>query len=559
MQRLLFVLLATSFATVGCEQEDPNSVEHWIKRLASEERTLAIQKLGEMKDPKAVEPLMEAYKQGHLRYNVVAALAQIGDKKAIPVLLEALQDPQEPKAALLAGNTLIEWEAGDHGDVYVKVAADPGASNEAKLSALQLLAKYPVPQAEPSLLAILAADPDLQPIVLAQNAAEALGKLGSKKAVPDLVFCMWKNDALGRHSVSECRLALARIGGPNVLGTVLETLSRKNRKVEKYARKYKFDKGGLIEAKCAELLGDVQDPAAVDALVEALKKVEEMPPSVQQDPKKAQQFAMASTQKTISIANALALIGDERAVEPLLAVAGDKERILQERIAAIQQLAFLGSQKAIPDLMQMLADTPHPNDPNAQGLQVEMALAVANGIDGTDEKGIDQLDKQLDKILKDYDKWVEATKKKIAEVEAAEKPSWEGWLPIYAERIKRWGEIKKKVETLKECKADLACWDGKIADKNEAVSLLAAYRLAQGDKATALPLLQKHVGHEDLTLRNVILFGIERSGDASVIPALEAAKKADLERAKGKGKQAKMYKGSAYNFDLLIARMQHRK
>ena len=45
-----------------------------------------------------------------------------------------------------------------------------------------------------------------------------------------------------------------------------------------------------------------------------------------------------------------------------------------------------------------------------------------------------------------------------------------------------------------------------------------------GEKAGALPLLKKHVGDEDLTLRNVILFGLERVGDASVTPELEAAK-----------------------------------
>ena len=557
MQRWL--VLSVLFAFVGCEQVDPNSVEYWIGKLKGTERAAAIGKLGEMKDPAAVEPLMAAYKDGHLRYQIVASLAQIGDKKAVPVMLEALQDNAEPKAGRLAGNTLLEWEVGDHPDVYVKVISDTQSSNEARLGALQLLAKWPHPSAEASLLPILAADPDLQPIVLGGLAAEALGKLKSAKAVDELVYCMWKNDARGRHAVPQCRMAINRIGAPAV-APALVALSRKNRKLEKYARKFKFDKGGLIEAKAAEILGDLGDVSAVEPLIAAMNTVDEMPASVQQDPKKAQAFAMASTQKTISIANALAALGDERAVEPLLKVAGDNERIIQERIAAIQQLAFLGQQKAAPALQKLLEKVPNQYDPNAHGLMTEYALSLANLLDGSDEKALENLEQTLAEIVKRFDEWKANSEKEIADAKTdREKNSIKPWLGMYDERKKRFQTVQRKVAAVVECKSDSACWGKKITDKDEAIQLTAAYRLANGDKAAGLPILKQHVGHGDLTLRNVVLFGIGRIGNATVTADLEAAKKADEERAKKKDKASKPYSRTGPAFDLLIAQLSHRK
>ena len=350
-------------------------------------------------------------------------------------------------------------------------------------------------------------------------------------------------------------MAINRIG-PASAGAVLTALARKNRDLEKYARKHKFDKGGLIEAKAAELLGDLGDAQAVEPLVEALKRVDAMPASIQQNPQKAQRFAMASTQKTISIANALAALGDDRAVEPMLAVAADTERIVQERIAAIQQLAFLGSQKAAGGLQKLLAHVPNQYDPNAHGLMTEYALSLANLLDGSDAKALRKLEKSLADIVKRFDKWKANSEKEIAEASSdKEKNSIKPWLGMYDERRRRFVKVQAKVAALKECKTDAACWEKKLADKDEAIQLIAGYRLANGEKATALPILKKHVGHTDLTLRNVVLFGISRLGDASVIPDLEAAKKADEER----GKTDKKYKRTGSAYDLIIAQLSHRK
>ncbi len=573
MQRLSLLALA-SLCLCSCEQEDPTTSAYWIKRLQGTERRTAIQKLGEMKAKDAVVPLQEAYKAGHLKFQILAALTQIGDKAAVPTMIAALKDKTEPKAAQIAGNTLLEWEVADHTQDYINVASDAGASNEARLGALSLLAKYPKPEAAAALMPVLAADPDVQPIVLAGLAAEALGKLRHTAAVPQLVLCMWRQDATGRHAVPPCRLALARIGGKTVLDEVVKTLERKNRALEKYARRHKFDKGGLVEAKCAELLGDLAHPGSVDALMAALGNKAVMPPSVQQDPRKAQAFAMASTQKTISIANALATIGDPKATKALVEVAATKERILQERIAAIQQLAFLGDESAAKDLLKMLGNMPHERDPNAQGLQIEMALTLANLLDGTDAKTMKALNKEIDKITAFFDKHAKETQAKVdaankaakehqakgdakaAKSSGQEARAWDHWVKIYQERHRRYGKVKAKVAAVEECKKDIACWEKKLGGKDDAIQLTAAYRIAQTKSDASKAILSKHVGHDDLTLRNVILFGIERQGDASVVPALEAARDADQKRT---GKKAKMYKASKFSFDVLIAGLKAAK
>ena len=288
----LVIALIAAVGLLGCDKLDPNSPAAWIEKLKTPERTAAIAKLGEMKAKEAIGPLMEAYKEGRDKYEIIAALTQIGDKAAVPTLLEALQDTSAGKAGQLAATTLREWEVKEHSDVYINVASNKTATNEQRYGALQLLAEYPVPKAEQPLLTILNGDPDLQPIAFNGLAAEALGKLKSAQAVPGLIACLWLDDHLHRNEVPKCRLALNRVGAAAAVPELIKTLERKNRQVEDRAKKYKFHIGGLIEAKTAELLGDMPSVDAVEPLIAALKKNEEMPVSVQNDPKKAQIFVM---------------------------------------------------------------------------------------------------------------------------------------------------------------------------------------------------------------------------------------------------------------------------
>ncbi len=571
----LSALLIAAVALPACEQADPNSVEYQIQQLQEKKTKASIMKLGDMKAKEAVDPLMAAYEDGRFRSDIISALAQIGDKKAAPTMVAAIADKGEKEAARLAGTTLLEWDAGaGNTDAMIAVVGDKGMPNENRYSALQVLAKYPDAKATPVLLSVLKADPDVQPIAMAGLAAEALGKLGVDKAVGNLVRCLWLDDALGRNAVAECRLALARIG-PKAVPTLIKTLERKNRVVEKRAIKYKFDKGGIVEAKAAEMLFDQPTPDAVDALIAAMTTLEEMPPSVAANPQKAQAFVMGGVQRVISTAKALAAIGDAKAVKPMLEIAESKERPLEHKLAGVQQIAFLGSTEALDGLLDILDNEVNQYDPVSQGFRVQVALAAANLVPASDSKSIKKLEKALADIDKETKAWIEDNQKKI-EGTFKDKPKAKAQLEAdikgWNDQLKSFGEVSAKLEVIKACNDDIACYAGKASDEKVAVQLLAAYRLsnAKGDDVPAARdaliagvdalLAKEKLTLDDPVVLNVMLFGLGRHGDAAKAPKiaeLQAKAKARGEKEKNKVFQGAL-KGAAYTLDLIAGASAHR-
>lgn len=575
---LLFPLLAlallAAFGLTGCEKVDPNTVEYQLQELKEKKTKTSITTLGEMKAKEAVGPLMEAYEAGRFRYDIVAALAQIGDPAGAPVMIKAIGDTSEKAAAQLAGSTLMEWNVGEgNTDAMLAVVQDPAAPNENRFAALQVLSRFPDPKTAPALVKVLKADPDLQPMALAGLAAEGLGKLKYEKAIAPLVSCMWMDDALGRNAVGECRLALNRIGPPAV-PAVIQTLERKNRAVEKRATKLKFDKGGLVEAKAADLLGDLPDPAAVEPLIVALKTRDEMPPSIANNPQKAQVFVMSGVQRVISSAKALAAIGDERAVAPMIEIAANKELALEYKLAAVQQLGFLGSPKAVDGLLDLLDDDVNQYDPVSQGFRLQLALAIANIIPADAKRDLAKFEKVVEGIKKETGEWIGDNNKKLEEgiKDANLKQGLQRDIKSWNEQLESFKEVDAKLAVVKECAADTACYAGKLADANVAVQLLAVYRLSNAadeskgaaakallDRTEALLNAEKP-GKDDPVVLNAIMFGIGRTGSAANVERVTALQKLASDKAETTKNQ--MYKGAfkgvAYTLDLLAASLGHR-
>ena len=546
--------LGLCLAQAGCTKEDPNSAAHWIEKLNSPVRSNAIQKLGAMKSKEAIEPLKAAYKVGTDRAAIVSALTKIGDPSVAPLMVEALGD-MDPSLAQMAGEALKAWKIKNP-DAYLAVATNVKAPREGRYAALELIAADPDPKVADALIPILEGDPDLAPVAFVGQAATALGALQYEKAIPGLVRCMWLDDRAGRNEVPACRLALARMG-TKATAKMVEALERKNRDVEDRARKLRFESGGLIEAKCAEVLGDSPDPAAVEPLIAALKKFDDLPAYIQ-DQKKAQMFVMAGVQKVISIANALAAIGDERAVKPLLEVAADGELALEHKMAAVQQLAFLGQVSAVPGMQKLLAGKVDAEDPVSNGFRVQIALNLVNLLDGTDPKAMDATEKQINAIMAEMDKWAADATKKAAAAQGDEKLMLGQNLKGYAEWKKNYANALAKLAVTRECKTDIPCWGAKLADKEEVVYMKAAYALANlkptADKAPLVQALLTQAGNENLVLRNVVLFGLSRHGDKTIVPDLQKIREADVERAK----RDKRFEGTVYTMDLTIAKLSLR-
>ncbi|MFN3202459.1 MAG: HEAT repeat domain-containing protein [Bradymonadia bacterium] len=548
----------------GCGETDQTKPSYWIEKLEGDQARTAINKLAEMKAPESVDPLMKAFEKSTHRYEIIAALTKIGDKKAVPTLLAALADVSDAKTGQLAGNTLLEWDAKEHLGEYLKVLANTKIKKETKLAVMELLAKFADTPAADQLVGMLELDPDIEPIVFLGLAAEGVGNIGAeklgpertKKAVDGLLRCMWLDDALGRNEVMNCRMALNKLGPKASADAIIATLERKNREVEKRARKFGFNVGGTIEFKTAELLSDMKVDRALDPLLAALTKVEEPTPAMQADGKKMNAFVMSGVQKVISITNALALIGDEKAVDPMLKLVLDDESPLEKRLAAVQQLAFLGSQKPVKDLVKFFKSKDNLKAFGTQGFRLNVAITLGNLIDGTDAKTFADFDKTINTV---YDQVDAALKKATADYKTASKGAQQGLaadIQGYREWLKGYTKVKEKLAVVKECKDEVGCLVKKLDDEKTHVKVQAAHRLAQkaDAKDTVIKALLARAGTEDMVVRNALLFGLDRLGDSSLVPELQKIRDKDAEKAA----KNKKLRGLVNVMDLTLAKMAHR-
>jgi HEAT repeat protein len=599
---VLALISTLTCLTLGCEQADPTKPQYWIAKLEMPSPKVAIDKLRDMRSKEAVTPLIGVYEKGKNKSSVIAALIKIGDKKAIPTLVKAIGDNDEGDTAKQAAAALIAWkETKGQGDAMAQIIKNPKARKEVIYAALRVLSHDPVKSAIPSLLRIVKGDPDIQPIALNSLAADSLGKLGVVAAVDSLIEGLWLDDssAMRRNMNREARMALVRIG-PKALPKILNTFNRMNKIVETRAKKLRYSIGGLVEAKTADLLNDLPDVRAVDSLVKALGTWEEMPANIQDNKRRMDNFIRGRIQKVINCASALAAIGDERGVEPMLKLASSTDIALEFRQASVQQLAFLGQPSAVPGLMKLLKEKPEAYHWASHGYRLGVSETVVRILDTNKKKQVKAFTKYLTDNDKMFTKWIDGKKEELAD-KLAELKSIQTGEPIpkkkkrakkkkkkakkepkqklnkkqkmrivrgqikgvrqdlkeYSRIQKAYGEVKTSFANAKECQADYACWGKQLAGKDIAQRLMAAYRLAhaQGEaKNTAKDILIKFGGDEDLVVRNAVVFGLRRTGNKSVVKQLDQYIAQDLKR----GEKKKKYKGAAAYLRLTREALRHR-
>ena len=141
----------------------------------SDERTLPATAwaLGQIKEKRAVEPLMKAlraHKRFHGRWYVVRALGDIGDPRAVPVLVEILKTGGEHDRAQ-AAYCLALLNAHQAADALFKASSD--SSRKVRTSAIRSLVRLKDPRIIPCLIAFLEKPGDLG----RPEAARSLGLL----------------------------------------------------------------------------------------------------------------------------------------------------------------------------------------------------------------------------------------------------------------------------------------------------------------------------------------------------------------------------------------------
>ncbi|HSO26383.1 MAG TPA: HEAT repeat domain-containing protein [Methanobacteriaceae archaeon] len=147
------------------------------------------------------------------------------------------------------------------------------------------------------------------------NAAEALGKMESRKAVDALIFCLKDPDIEVRWKAAE---ALGRIGDDEALEPLIDALN---------------DSDGDVRKHSAKALGELDNIEAIDALIPALEDID------------------WPVRK--NAATALGKIGDERALKPLLkSLKDDDIDVRRHSIAALVKM----KNHAVKPLLEKLYD-----------------------------------------------------------------------------------------------------------------------------------------------------------------------------------------------------------
>lgn len=168
--------------------------DDWLVRLH------AVEALGKLKSPDAVDPLLRALfndRDSSVREDVVRALGAIGDARAVDYLVAAMK---EPSLRLLAVEAL--GHIGDPRTVPLLRRIVEGA-----------------PQGEPSRSVAACADGWTDEMAVMGMAARALGMIADRDAIPSLLIAL-------RNTVTraEAAAALAKFG-PAVIPTLLPLLS----------------------------------------------------------------------------------------------------------------------------------------------------------------------------------------------------------------------------------------------------------------------------------------------------------------------------------------------
>lgn len=291
--------------------KDPHTVDFATRFAAQRIREGAAAALASLGDPRAVEPLIAAMGDADhdVRAAVAEALGQFGDLRAVALLVAALAGGYEDAHnAAVGALSRLPWQPeGADGAAY-RIAR--GEWDECT--------RIGVPAIEPLITVFAGAkwssgDPIYKPDQK-RSAAEALVKIGAP-AIEPILAALVPLDSYTRQDLAD---VLVQIGAATVepLIAALE------------------DSDSGIRSDAAWALGRLGDPRAVEPLIAALREGG---------------FGMGR-----DAARALGRLGDRRAVEPLIVALDDEAQNRHLRQAAAEALGELRDQRAVKPLLSAL-------------------------------------------------------------------------------------------------------------------------------------------------------------------------------------------------------------
>ena len=240
---LLVALLGASTVACVSDPRDPNT---WIKKLDNPvDQKDAVRELVRLKDPVAVQPLIDFYKKNH-DPEVLKGIATFKDKRQVPAMIDSLEYSDESyDNAATAAAALGDTPDPSAVEPLIKALQKPLSiktrANIVKQSAMESLAKIHDPRATEAIAKILTTSADDQDFFLNKVAARELGNLGDPKGAPALIRGLFMTGR-GANIYSECRVSLLQIGKPSVQ-PLLDAHQHKDAALEAVANKYEFRPG----------------------------------------------------------------------------------------------------------------------------------------------------------------------------------------------------------------------------------------------------------------------------------------------------------------------------
>lgn len=279
--RALVLLLALGVA--GCRPGDPKRPRTWIKRLADSDpqiRAKAVRELRRLKAREAAPEVAALLRDPLVKEEAALALVDLGGPQEVPALLDAVDttvgaESNTQTRVANRTNLRIAQALGNIGDPSAgpQLLRLARASDEAlRMAAVEALGKVRSREAVPELSHIVD-NPAAQPL-LVKRAILSLGQIGDPAGVPALI----RGLVLERRGVSfvpESSLSLVLIGEPAV-EPLLKVSQDQDPAYLAWARENSRSLAGTY-AKAALALGQLADPRAIPVLMARLKYVDPEP------------------------------------------------------------------------------------------------------------------------------------------------------------------------------------------------------------------------------------------------------------------------------------------
>jgi len=259
---------------------NPSDPAGWAKRAEGRSRMdEKLQALAEVRkapgDRKAAVPyLVQILKQApRARAQAALALGEIGDPSAVKPLVDAIELESRDRDVLDANRYIADalgaLRAREAVPALTRLVGSP--DGYVQVAAVDALGRIGDPAAIDTLVAVVTGAPE--PFT-AKKALLALGRIGDPRAAPAVLKMLFE-ERPGVSFFPEAAFAASQIGRP-MAGPLLAVLEGKDATLASWAKERGVLQGALY-AKSAQLLGDVAGAEAVPALLAKLGYVDSDP------------------------------------------------------------------------------------------------------------------------------------------------------------------------------------------------------------------------------------------------------------------------------------------